>query len=234
MSEAQEEIVRENARVGRVGPSGKLGLVVFHRWPAKVTLGVILKHGLPRPGLGWEINWWRLRNLDNLWRGARTLLLARLFGIPTHYGALYLDKFTPHGRIPLGLASLRVVTTAGAGYIIDAFQNLVEMENMKFHGYGTGAAAEAVGDAALGTELTTQYVVDNTRPTGTQTELAANIYETVGMLDPDAAVTITEHGIFSAAAGGVLLDRSVFTGVPLAAAGDQLQATYDFTVTAGS
>ena len=55
-------------------------------------------------------------------------------------------------------------------------------------------------------------------------------------LDPDAAVAISEHGIMSQAAtgGGVLLDRSKFTAINLAASGDILQATYDFTITAGS
>jgi hypothetical protein len=215
---------------------GSLRLVKFSAWPAAVTLGVVLKHGLPRPGLPREVNVWRLKNLPNLLRGARTLALAKLFGIPTHYGALYLDKMTPKGRVAYGLASLRVVTTVGAGYIIDAFQNTVELENMKYHGFGTGTNAEASADTALQTELTTQYATDNTRPTGTQTENGATVYETVGLLDPDSAVTIAEHGIFSQAAtgGGVLLDRSIFTGIAVAASGEQLQATYDFTVTAGS
>ena len=236
MSEAQEETVRENARTGRVGPAGSLSLVVFRAWPKEITLGVLLKHGFPRPGLGWEINWWRIRNLDNLLRGARKVFWAKLFRLPVHFGMLYLDKHTLHGRVPYGLASMRVVTTAGVNYIRDCFIGSVEPENMKFHGFGLGAAAEAVGDTTLSTELTTQYLVDNTRLTGTQVSGGVGIYETVATIDPDAAVTITEHGIFSQAGapGGTLLDRSVFTGIPLAAVGDQLQATYDLTIAAGS
>lgn len=219
-----------------VGPRGSLRLVKFSPWPKAVTLGAILKHGFPRPGLPWRVNVWRFKNLPNLLRGARTVFWAKVHGIPTHYGALYLDLLTPQGRVPYGLASLRVVTTTGAGFIVDAFQNLVELESMKYHGFGTGTNAEASGDTGLQTELTTEYATDNTRPTGTQTENGATVYETVGSLDPDSAVTITEHGIFSQAAnsGGVLLDRSKFTGIAVAATGDSLQATYDFTVTAGS
>jgi hypothetical protein len=119
----------------KAAPAGRLTLVKFSAWPTAVSFRNILKHALPRPGLGREVNVWRLRNLPNLWRGARTLLWAKVHGIPTHYGALYLDKLTPHGRVPLGLASLRVVTTTGAGFIVDAFQGSVELEDMKYHGF---------------------------------------------------------------------------------------------------
>lgn len=227
-------VMERASRDRSVAPSGTLKLVKFSAWPSALTMGVVLKHGLPRPGLSWEINKWRFKNMPNLWRGARSLFWARVHRIPTHFGVLYLDLYTPKGRIAYGLASLRVVTTVGAGYIVDAFQNSVELENMKYHGFGTGTNAEAVGDTALQTELTTQYATDSTRPTGTQTENGATVYETVGTLDPDSAVTIAEHGIFSASSAGVLLDRSQFTGIAVAASGDQLQATYDFTITAGS
>lgn len=137
-----------------------------------------------------------------------------------------------------GVLSTRVVTTAGANAIVDAFQNTFEVENFHFHAFGTGTNAEAVGDTALQTEETTQYAVDNTRPTGSQTEGAsANIFRTVGTYSPDSGGTraITEHGILSQAAtgGGILLDRSVFAAVNLVAGADSLQATYDFTVNTG-
>jgi hypothetical protein len=132
------------------------------------------------------------------------------------------------------VAGFKMVTTVGAGFIIDAFQNVVELEAMNFHGFGTGAGAEAVGNTTLSTELTTQYLVDNTRLTGTPTELSQLVFRTVGTIDPDADVALTEHGVFSAATGGVLLDKTLFTVVNLVGAtGDALQATYDFTVTAG-
>lgn len=152
-------------------------------------------------------------------------------------GNLWLAKIDQQGRQhDLGLAGCRVVTTAGVGYIVDAFQNLVELELMKFHGIGTGAAAEAVGNTALTTELTTQYSVSNTRPTGTTGEQAgnANVYETVATITVSATVAITEHGIFSQAAtgGGVMLDRTTFAAVNLLNA-ESLQATYQFTVVSG-
>lgn len=136
-----------------------------------------------------------------------------------------------------GLVSCRVVTNAGAGFITDAFQNLVELENMKFHGIGTGAVAEAAADAALGTELTTQYNPDNTRATGSTTEVSAQVFQTVGTNTLDSGTpAVTEHGVLSQAAtgGGVLLDRSVFAAINLNGAnGDGLQSDYRYTTNSG-
>lgn len=236
---------------GEARPSGSLSLTVTRGngrvehlgsntptpWPTTLKLADILTQGFPQPGLPTEVNQWRRANRRNLARRLRKVLLARTLRLPSFYGALYLEVRRDNGeRVSYGLASVGVVTTAGVGFVTDAFQNLVELESMNFHGFGLGVAAEAVGDTALGTELTTQYATDNVRPTGTQSEPSANVYRTVGTLDPDAAVAITEHGILSqaAVAGGVLLDRSVFAAINLAASGDTLAATYDYTTTAGS
>lgn len=136
-----------------------------------------------------------------------------------------------------GLVSVRVVTNAGVGFIVDAFQNIVELEIMKYHGIGTGGTAEAAGDTALVTELTTEYNPNSTRATGTTTEAAANIYQTVATNTLDSGTpAITEHGVFSQAAtgGGVLLDRSLFSAINLVGAnGDALQSDYRLTLTAG-
>lgn len=159
-------------------------------------------------------------------------MLAESFPVtqlPRYFGGDVLD---------CGVLSTRLVTTAGVNFLVDAWQGTTEMENLRYHGFGTGTGAEATGDTALGTELTTQYATDNTRPTGTLTEGAsANIFRTVGTLSPDTGGTIavTEHGIFSQAAtgGGTLWDRSVFSAVNLVAASDSLQTTYDMTASAG-
>jgi hypothetical protein len=137
-----------------------------------------------------------------------------------------------------GVVSRKVVTDNGVGFIVDAFQNLVELENMKYHGIGTGTTAESASQTALVTELTTQYNPDNTRATGSLTEGAtANIFKTVGTNTLDSGTpAVTEHGIFSQAAtgGGVLLDRSVFAAVNLdGTAGDGLQSTYQLTFNSG-
>lgn len=234
---------------GSCAPSGALALRVIRSnghvsaprvasgWPAReLSLAEIVRYGMPQQDEPQAVRQWRLRNTRHLWRGVRRVLAARAQRLPHFYGQLYLDIIRTDGTVEhLGLASMRVVTTAGVNFIVDAFQNLTELENLKFHGIGTGSVAEAAGDTALGTELTTQYQTDNTRATGTTTEGAsANVYRSVGTNTVDAAVSITEHGILSQAAtgGGTLLDRSVFTAVALAN-GDSLQTTYDFTVSSG-
>lgn len=138
--------------------------------------------------------------------------------------------------IDYGWVSHRVVTDAGVNAIVDAFQNTFEVETFNFHGIGTGSAAEAVGDTALGNEIGTEYDPDNTRATGTQGEGAsANIYQSQGTNTVDAAIPILEHGLFDQAstAGGTLLDRSVFAVINLSS-GDSLQSTYELTVNSGS
>lgn len=134
-----------------------------------------------------------------------------------------------------GVVSLRVVTDVGVGFIVDAFQNIVELEIMKFHGIGTGSTAEAVGDTTLVTELTTEYNPNSTRATGTTAETAANIYQTVATNTLDSGTPILrEHGIFTLNAAGVLLDRSVFAAITLTGAnGDALQTDYRLTFTSG-
>jgi hypothetical protein len=195
----------------------------------------MLKFASPQRGLDSYVNSWRARNLKNFSRGLKNIIAARALKLPSFYGRLSLVQIAKDGSwVDLGLVGTRVVTTAGVNFIVDAFQDSVEMEILKYHGIGTGTGGEAVGDTALVTELTTEYNPDNTRATGSTTEAAANIYQTVGTNTVDSAVALIEHGIFSQAAtgGGTLLDRTVFTVVNLGN-GDSLQSTYELTVTAG-
>lgn len=213
-------------------------IVSAANWPAReLSLGDIARFGLPGRGLDDEVNAWRTWNFRHLMRGARRVLTARTLHLATMYGSLFVTHLRADGTvIPLGLASMRVVTTAGVNFIVDAFQNSTELENLKYHGVGVGTTAEASADTALVTESTTIINPDSTRATGSTTEGAsANIYRTVGTVTFDGSGAITEHGIFSQAAtgGGTLLDRSVFAAVNVAS-GDSIQFTYDLTMPAGS
>lgn len=229
--------------IGDLNPSGALGLRVFRNPPTdrELTLAEIRRWGLPQRGLADEVNAWRRSNRLNLWRGARRVLAARALRLPHFYGSLFLRLTRGDGEVvDLGLASMRVVTTVGVKFICDDFNaGGTEISNMKFHGFGTGTNAEAAADTALQTELTTQYAVDSTRPTGSQASATASpnaTYTTVATLSPDSGGTIavTEHGIFSASSSTTLLDRSVFSAVNLVAASDSLQATYVLTLNSGS
>ena len=224
---------------GKVSPTGNLILNPIQQSPALYgdNFWENVKEGLPTINLDRKILLWRLRNFPNLLRGLYRVAIARLLKVPHYYGVLSLKVIKADGTIlDYGTASFRVVTDVGVAFIVDAFQNTTELENLKFHGVGTDNTAEAAGDTALNTELTTEYVVDNTRATGTTIEGATgNIYRTVATNTFDAAVALVEHGILSQAAtgGGTLLDRTVF-GIINLSSGDSLQTTYDLTFTAGS
>lgn len=233
--------------VGNVGASGDLSFRVLRRpenvesiWPAHtLSLSEIHHYGYPQRWLPKHINDWRRSNLPKLNRGIPRVLLARALHIPTFYGQLFLTHLHADGQIDeLGLAGLRMVTTVGVRFICDDLNNnTTDVTNFKFHGIGTGALTEAVGNTALTTEITTAYNPDNTRPTGTQASATVSTnatYTTVGTITVDASVAATEHGIFSQAAtgGGTLLDGTSFSVVNLAS-GDSLQATYVLTMNAG-
>lgn len=204
----------------------------------KATVGEMVRLGFPQRGLGHEVNEWRCRNLRHLLRGMRDVRAANKGRAPTLIGFLHLAKILRDGtRIEYGLAGGRVVTDAWVAFLVDSMQdaesNLIDVFN--FHGLGTGVTAEAAGDTALVTELTTEYASDNNRPAGTLTEGAsANIYRTVATNTLDAQGLLREHGIFNQTAnsGGTLLDRTLF-GLITIEAGESLQSTYELTCTAG-
>lgn len=243
-----------NSVVNTTAPTGDLGISVIRGGDSHVTdpdpesppltLGNIIKHGLPHRGLPDEVNEFRTRNIPHLWRGAWRFLLAKWLHLEVLTGAsavgvLWMKKIKADGtELDYGLASLRVVTTAGVNKIVALLNttDAVTGVNFKYHGYGTGVTAEASTDTALVTELTTQYNPDNTRPTGTQTiGASANIYRTVATLTPDSgSPVLREHGVFSATTAGTLLDRTLFAAVTLdTTVGDSLQTTYELTLAAG-
>jgi hypothetical protein len=125
-----------------------------------------------------------------------------------------------------------LIVNAGEAFLVDAWQGLVTLSDMKYHAIGTGTTAAAEGDTACQTELTTQYTSNNTRATGTLTEgSASNIFKTVGTNAVDATVSITEFCLMSNATvgSGTMWTRIVFAAVSLVS-GDELRSTYQLTV----
>jgi len=225
--------------------NNKSSLVVIHgdleSVDRELTYRDILFYGFPHRELPDEVRNWRRQNLKFLKRSlpkqlfARTV--ARKLGLTYVWSQLWLTVIRENGtRVPLGLAGCRVVTDVGAAFIVDAWQNNVELESMKYHGIGTDNTSEASTDTDLVSELTTEYYTNSTRATGTLDEGAtANVFKTVGTNQVDSSVNIVEHGVFSNASvgSGVLIDRTVFTTVGLSS-GDSLESTYQFTITSGS
>jgi hypothetical protein len=228
---------------GTANTSGTVALRVISRSPRtqvpgkELTIREILTYGFPQSGMVDELATWKRSNVKNLWRGMKRVVAARVLNLATFYGQLAIVKISNEGTwIDYGLVSLRVVTTAGVNFIATRLTDAnTSIGNFDFHGFGTGGTAEASGDTALVTELTTQYAVDNTRPTGTPSNPSGNVYQSVGTLSPDTGgtIAITEHGLFSASSGVTLLDRSLFSAVNLVAGSDSLQATYQLTLSAG-
>lgn len=157
-------------------------------------------------------------------------------GIAAIYGELFGRIIHRDGSVTeLGLLGRRLVTTAGVAYLTaDMAGGGSDINLFKFAGFGTGTTAESAAHTALVTELTTEYAVNSTRPTGSQAS-NTNTYTTVGTLSPDSGGTlaITEHGIFSADAAGTMWDRTLFSAVNLVAGSDSLASTYIATFPSG-
>jgi hypothetical protein len=182
---------------------------------------------------------WKLANFRHWFPGWVKVKMGEALNMPFMYGSLQLVKVDGRTgeRINYGKVGYRVVTTVGAAFMIDALQGIVEPEILKYHGFGTGTTAEAVGDTALVTEMTTQYNPDNTRPTGNLAEGASsNIFHSEATFTPDSggSIVLREHGLFSANAAGTLFDRTVYAAITLdSAAGDSLLAKYEWTLNTG-
>lgn len=227
---------------GSVGPSGGIAGMSVHHGRHSVLLTPDEFYARVDPDLANDpfVAEWRGHNetairaqFDDL-HAVREFMARRTHSYPILVSELWLKAVVSGRDIDLGLASLRVVTDTGVGFVVDAWQNIVELENMKFHGTGSGTTAESAGQSALVTEFTTQLNPDNTRATGTLEEAAANIFKTVATNTYDATVAVTEHGLFSQAAtgGGVMFDRSVFSAVNLVS-GDSLATDYRATLASG-
>jgi len=226
-----------------MAPTGTLHTQVTKAPPfTPLTSGELKFYGSPQRGLSDEVNDFRSDNKKNIKHGLEPIKWAEKKNIATFYGRLWGLKTTADGEVSnFGLMGVRLVTTAGANKIV-ALMNGTDTStgaNFKYHALGTGGTAlspggESAADTALVTEITTAYATDNTRPTGSQTVGASNnIYRTVGSNVVDNTVVCIEHGVFSAATAGTLLDRTCFAIVTLGAT-DTFTTTYDFTIVAGS
>jgi len=180
-----------------------------------------------------NIFWWKVKNFPYLARGYIGVFIKRLIAIASHSmtynGRLNAKLIKADGKeYNLGLISINLVTDAFVNFLVD---NLVtetaEFGDFKFHDSGTGSTAENVADTTLETK------VETGRVTGTQLEGAStNIYKTVGTITYTATRSITEHGVFSITAAGTLLDRSVFTAIPVDNT-DKVEFSYELTCTSG-
>jgi hypothetical protein len=132
-------------------------------------------------------------------------------------------------RINLGTIARKKVTGAFVTFIVaQMVTETSEFGDFKFHDCGTGSTAEANTQTAL----VTPY--GGARVAGTQVAggvAAAPTYTSVATIPFTGTLAIVEHAIFSIAAAGTMLDRSLFAAVNVVN-GDSIQFTYVLTINA--
>lgn len=147
-----------------------------------------------------------------------------------HFHANELDPAT--GKLgwieDVGRVSSNKVTTAyrdfEAGMMVT---NNVAGAAYKYNETGTGSTAEANTDTALVTSAITGSLA--ARVAGTQSNPSASTYQVVATLTATATATWAEHGIFNAATGVTLLDRSLISPTVAVVLNDTVQFTYVLT-----
>ena len=70
--------------------------------PQQINLKEIVTKGFPLKGMSIDLWKWKYANLPNLWRGLRTVAMAKMFKLPTFCGALELIIF-PRSGPPIDL-----------------------------------------------------------------------------------------------------------------------------------
>lgn len=189
----------------------------------------------PGPGLAWKLrNNLRWAFIQGWLAYHLAPIIGRLLGFATITSRLQVRLHRADGSwLNYGTVCYRVVTTAFVNALATALHTQASPGNLYYHAIGTGVTGAAIGDTGMGTELTTEYNPDGTRPTGTHTA-TNNVYESVGTITIDSGTpAVTEHGVMGAASGAAtLIDRHTFSAVNMAS-GDSFVATYQLTLTAG-
>lgn len=181
------------------------------------------------PGLTWQLtNWLRWQQLKSLIGVFIVRPFANFFGLMTAYGRLEAVLIKANGeRIRYGVLSYKVVTTAFVTFVVDQLQTESSLfGDFKYHDSGVGITDPVVGDTDIET------TDGESRATGSQTETSATVYKSVGTISYTTTKAITEHGLFNAATGPTLMDRSEFAAINVVS-GDSIQFTYELTVSAG-
>lgn len=115
-------------------------------------------------------------------------------------------------------------------FVEDIVDNLIAevsaFGDYKYHDSGTGVAGELATDAAL------QTPCGEARTIGSQVEGTTKQYKSVATHTYAGTFAITEHGLFNAAAAGILMDRTVFGAINVVAT-DKIEFTFTITFNSG-
>ena len=131
----------------------------------------------------------------------------------------------------LGLVSVKSVSLAFCEHLVDAMiGSSTVINDFNQHKMGSGSAAAATGDTALGAAMSgAQAATGEAAATHGATSI---VYRSVGTVTATYNSDVEEHGIFNRSTGGVLLDRSIVTAISVNT-DDVITWTYDLTVTTG-
>jgi len=155
--------------------------------------------------------------------------LTKATGIQVMKGKLRARKISGDGSsLDYGVIAHGLVTDAFVEFMVDELQaDTTEWGDFKYHDSGVGVTGANVADTDIET-------TDNeARGVGTQIEGAtAEIYKSVGTITYSGALAITEHGLFSQAAGTTLMDRHTFGAINVVNT-DSIEFTYELTCTSG-
>lgn len=178
---------------------------------------------------------WRIKNylrLNFIWMFIvfyAAKLFSKITGVITLTGRLKARLIKADGSIvDYGVIAHGLVTDAWTAFLVDNMQTeTAEFGDFKYHDSGVGTTGAATTDTDIET------TDGEARATGSQTEGAsANIYKTVGTITYTTSKAITEHGVFSQAAAGTLIDRHVFAAINVVNT-DQIEFTYEYTSNSG-
>jgi hypothetical protein len=158
-------------------------------------------------------------------------MFARLF--MKHWHANQPDPFNPDkiGWLEnVGLVSCGKVTAAFVNFeALMLVTDATTIGDFKYHEAGTSATAEANTDTALVTSAISGSLA--ARVAGTQLNPTSPTYRSVGVLPATGTATWQEHGLFNAASGVTLMDRSLVSPTAPVVSGDSVTFTYDLTKT---
>jgi len=112
-----------------------------------------------------------------------------------------------------------IFTDAGEDKVVDILDGTSAVPTWSI-GWGTGAGTATKADTTLFTEAA------EARVTAVMSQPASNTNRFVATLTSASAQTITNGGVFDAASGGNMLQKSDFTGIVLAN-GDKIEFTFD-------
>ena len=114
-----------------------------------------------------------------------------------------------------------IYTDAGEELVVDILDGTTAPPTW-YIGWGTGAGTAAKADTALFVEAS------ETRIAATMSQPSINISRFLAELTADAGKTITNAGVLSLVASGILLIHGDFTGVVLAL-NDKIEFTIEMT-----